>query len=445
MTHYDTIVIGGGPAGLAAAYPLKAAGQTVLVVENDLWGGTCPNRGCDPKKMLYTSVAAQDLTQQMQQHGLTGLPQVDWPALMAFKNTYTDKVPNNTLAGLKATGIDTAAGTAQFQDERTLTVGTTDYTADQFVIATGQQPALLPMKGQQYLKTSNDFLDLKTLPKRITFIGAGYIAIELANIAATAGAQVHIVQHNDRLLRQFPQTYTQKLAELLTQQKQIQFDYNVEIETITSEADGYHLQGTNGYQATTDLVIDATGRTPNVTALQLGNAGVTTDRHGVVVNDHLQSSNSRVYAVGDVVSKSQPKLTPVASFEGGYLGQLLTGQTTATIAYPTIPTIVYASPKLAMAGVSLETAQQNPAHYQVTTQDVTSWFTYMRIREPYAQVSTITDQQTGLLVGAVVLSESADRLINDFVVMIDQKTPAAQISKRIMTYPTVESDLSYFY
>lgn len=97
--QYDVVVIGGGPAGNAIASGLQAQGKSVLIVEADLWGGTCPNRGCDPKKILLSAVEAQQAAQHLQHQGLTGTPTIDWPALMAHKRGYTDGINDGTLKG----------------------------------------------------------------------------------------------------------------------------------------------------------------------------------------------------------------------------------------------------------------------------------------------------------------------------------------------------------
>ncbi|MCT3320755.1 NAD(P)/FAD-dependent oxidoreductase, partial [Lactobacillus sp. DS15_6] len=129
---YGTIVIGGGPGGLAAAYGL-AAKQKVLVVENDLWGGTCPNYGCDPKKMLYRGVEVKNAALRMNGFGISGTAKIDWPSLMAFKRSYTTGVPAGTLNGLTHAGITTLYGHAQLLGEHAVKVGSQNVTGEHIV------------------------------------------------------------------------------------------------------------------------------------------------------------------------------------------------------------------------------------------------------------------------------------------------------------------------
>lgn len=434
MSDYQTTIIGAGPGGNAAAYPL-AAHQKVLVIENDLFGGTCPNRGCDPKKMLYSAVETKQHVTQLHGFGLTGEPTIDWPALMAFKRTYTSQIPGGTKAGLNGAGITTIHDSPQILDAHTIQVGGKTVTTDNIIIATGQSPRALSMPGAALAKTSTDFLDLDTLPKRITFIGGGYIGFELANIAQASGAQVTLLHHNKRPLRAFPEDL---VAGLLAQMKATGIDVQLDTDPTEIRAEnGQFTISTNHGDIATDLVINATGRVPNVSGLGLETVGVQVDPHGIVVNDQLQTTVANIYAIGDVVSRTQPKLTPVAGFEGAFVAHHILGESTAPIAYPVIPTIVFGTEKLAQVGVSVNSALANPDQYSVTAMDVTQWYTYNRVKDPDARVTIVKDK-AGQVVGAASLSSVADELINTFA---DKFTV---VGEPIYAYPTPASDLDYF-
>lgn len=443
QTHFDTIIIGGGPGGLAAAYQL-AEQQAILVVENALWGGTCPNRGCDPKKMLYSAVEALDRQQALQTSGLVGTSAINWSELMAFKRSYTQQIPSGTLNGLQHAGIQTVTGTAHFSDAQTLQINDVSYTADHFIIATGQTPTLPEIEGRDLLQTSNEFLDLEQLPEKIAFIGGGYIAIELANIAVTAGAEVHIIQHNERILRDFPEVLTRQLISSL-QEKGIHFHFDTDVTRITQTSNQLTLSNQANFKLTVDAAFAAMGRKPNIDQLTLAKAGVTTSQHGIQVDDHLMSRNPRIFAIGDVVDRIQPKLTPVAGFEDRYVANQLLAKKTAPITYPLIPHTVYASPQISQVGISVADAQADPNRYRINQQTVTNWYTFNRIQESAAMVITIFDRQTDQIVGAAAYTTLAEELINYFTNLIKHRTTAAELTDTIYNYPSPASDLKYYY
>lgn len=437
---YDTIVIGGGPGGLAAAYGL-AAKQKVLVIESDLWGGTCPNYGCDPKKMLYRGVEVKNATLRMNGFGISGTARIDWPSLMAFKRSYTTGIPAGTLTGLTRTGIKTLYGRAQLLGQHMVKVGSQNVTGEHIVIATGHTPRFPDIPGANLLKTSRDFLDVDELPTSIAFIGAGYVSVELANIAAAAGADVHIIGHSDRLLRAFPKVATEALKQLLLKTG-IHFHPNVELTKISPLGTMTHLHA-DGFDLNVDMAVTAMGRIANVADLGLANAGIKSDLRGIPVDDHLRTAVANIYAIGDVNLKPQPKLTPVAGFEGRYVAQQILGSQ-EPIHYPAIPTIVFGPTELAKVGVALEDALAAPEQYQVTHNETTHWYTYNRIQDPDAQVWTIVDKSTGKLAGAVVLASLAEDLINTFAAVIDAGQEPSDLN-RIYAYPSAQSDLQYLF
>lgn len=434
MEKFDTIVIGAGPSGLAAAYDLKAGNQKVAIVENNLWGGTCPNRGCDPKKVLLSGVEARDRVAQLQGKGFDEVPYVNWKELERFKETFTDPVSKSSREGIVNAGITAIDGQPKFISENEIVVNGQDhYQANKFIIATGQRPSYLNIEGKENLLSSTDFLSLKKMPEDITFIGAGYIAFELANIANATGAKVHIIHHNDRPLKEFNKDYAFELVDQL-KNKGIDFNFNIDTQVIEQQANGQYLLKAKDFELTTDLVIGATGRIPNADFLDLEKANVKYSRHGIEVNAKLQTTNENIYAIGDVVATKQPKLTPVGGFEANYVSDLLLGKTNEDLKLPLIPTVVYGSPELAKVGV-----QDSD---KVVDQDVTNWFTYSHTNEPKAKVRIVLNDKDEII-GATLLSNQADSFINLLTMAIERHMTHKNVIKEIMAYPTAASDLEY--
>ncbi|GEO70015.1 dihydrolipoyl dehydrogenase family protein [Levilactobacillus acidifarinae] len=443
MQQFDTLILGGGPGGLAAAYGLHAQKQRVAVVEKDLWGGTCPNRGCDPKKILMAAVEAQARSETLQEHGLNGVPQIDWTALMAKKRAYTSMIPGGTESGLKAAGIAHFHGAAHFNDDGSVQVGDTQLNATNVIIATGQTPRLPQIDGQEWLRTSTDFLDLDTLPEDVTFMGAGYVGVELATIANAAGRRVHLVHHSDRPLRAFDADLVHDLLDRLTAAG-IDVRLDTDIVKVAPDGDQYQVTTKLGESWTTGLVFASAGRIPVDQDLGLDRVDVATTAHGITVNGHLQTTNPHIFAIGDVVDRPQPKLTPVASYEGQYLVTALTNPTAAPIHYPVIPSVVYGKSQLAQVGVTPTQAKQEPTTYRVNDLDITHWYSYQRIEDPRARIKVVIERSSGRIVGAAVLSMEAEQVINYLDFVIQQKLGPVAINQSILAYPTLASDLTYF-
>lgn len=395
--------------------------------------------------MLYGVVENKRQTNLYQGHGISGAGNVkiDWPAMMAFKRGYTDQIPAGTESGLAASGIDHVHGAASFIDQHTILVDQAHYTATNIVIATGAKANVPDISGAELLETSTDFLALDHLPKEIGFIGAGYVAIELANIAVEAGAVVHIFQHNNRILRGFPKEYSEKLVQLM-QEKGVIFHWNVNVTSLDKPASQIKVLTNHDDQVTLDRLFVAAGRDANITNLNLSVANIDSNHGGIIVNDHLQTTASNVYALGDAISKSVPKLTPVASYEGRYVASQIEQIDNAPLSYPVIPHTVFAGPELSQVGISLDEAQKAPDKYQIKAQKVGAWYTYHRVLDDSAMVTTIIDQKTGFVVGAVVLATNAEELINYFTDLINNHKTLATLSNQIPVYPSAASDLTYF-
>jgi glutathione reductase (NADPH) len=171
----------------------EKAGLEVAIIDSRPFGGTCALRGCDPKKVLVGVAEVVDSTKRLANRGVSPEASIDWPALMQFKRTFTEPVPENREKAFLGAGIAPFRGRARFVDQRSVAVGQDSLLAKHIVIATGARPATLNIPGEEHVTTSDKFLELDELPKRIVFIGGGYISFEFAHVASRAGARITIV------------------------------------------------------------------------------------------------------------------------------------------------------------------------------------------------------------------------------------------------------------
>ncbi|RRK10618.1 NAD(P)/FAD-dependent oxidoreductase [Lactiplantibacillus garii] len=431
---FDVLYIGAGHATFDGAAPLAATGVSVGVIESGLIGGTCPNRGCNAKITLDEAVK---ITREADRLGtvLKNHPQIDWTANVAHKQSIIDPLPQGLTARLEDAGAKIIKGHAQFKDAHTVTInGNQDVTAEKIVIATGLKPHRLAIPGTELAHDSEAFMNLTQLPDHLTIVGGGYIGMEFATMANEAGAAVTVLLRGDTVLRKFYQPFVQKVVADL-KQRGVTFITNANVQSFEQAGDQYRVNYGDHQQLTTDWILDATGRIPNLDGLGLTKVGVQFDaRTGVQVNDHLQTTVANIYAAGDVIQSDQPKVTPAAYFESKYLMQLFSGQTTAPIQFPTIPTVVFTSPRIAQAGVTVEQAAAQGL--KVTTNDLANYWYYQVDREPLAQSKQVHDA-AGHLVGVTEMSDQAENAVNALLPAIEFKMDRNQVNRLIGLFPTI--------
>lgn len=429
---YDVLYLGSGHGTFDGAIPLAAKGVKVAVVEGGLIGGTCPNRGCNAKITLDAPVALQRQLAALNPV-ITGDTTINWSANMAHKHEVIDGLPDFIGGLLKDNGVKVITGYGKLTAAHSVQVGDQTYTADKIVIATGLHSHRLAIPGSELAHDSEDFLNLTSLPARMTVIGGGYIALELATIANAAGSDVTILLRGQQALRQFHQPFVETvLSDLTDRGVQILRDTQV---TALKQADDA-LQVVTDTQGTleTDWVLDATGRDPNTQNLGLEDVGVAYTDHGITVNDHLQTSVPNIYASGDVIDKEQPKLTPTAIFESMYLSQTFAGETTEPIDYPAIPTVVFTSPRLAQVGVSVAQAQKDGATVE-TNHVPDDWYRQVG-KESQGDNALIFDAEHHLI-GATEVSEQAADVINTLLPAIEFQYGPAEIGRLVHLFPTI--------
>ncbi len=438
---YDVVIIGSGASGTTVAFEAQAAGLKVAIVEERSWGGTCVLRGCDPKKVLVGAAEARNLSTRLRGKGIKEAATISWTDLMAFKETFVEDVPESRLESFQEAGIETFFGPASFQNENTLQVGNDILSAKKIVIATGATPNTLKVEGQEHIQTSDDFLSLEKLPDSVVFIGGGYISFEFASIALAAGRDVHIIHHNSEPLKKFDPDFVAALVATLKEEG-IHFHFDTDITKINKNGEKLHIESKNGFSLETDLIIGATGRTPNIAHLALDKANIDYTKKGITVNEKLQTPNHpHIYACGDVAATKGAPLTPVVSMEAALVAKNILGGN-EKIDYPAIPSVVFTSPKLASIGISMEEANANPEKYQIKNHDTTNWYTYRRTNEKIALAKIIEDRETGQIKGAHFLSEEADYMINYIAILMKANLTLADLQSVIFAYPSPASDLT---
>jgi glutathione reductase (NADPH) len=445
--EYDLVVIGTGEAGGAPIRKCREAGWSVAVIDDHPFGGTCALRGCDPKKVLVGAAELVDWQRRMGGFGITGDAAVKWAELMAFKSSFTEPVPAAREAGLAKIGATSAHGEARFIAADRLQVGDRELQFRYVVLATGATPRRLGIPGEEHVISSTQFLELERLPERIAFIGAGYVSFEFAHVAHVCGADVTILGRGQPL-RSFDASL---VAALLDDSRSrgiaIRMDSEVTSVERRGDSNGFRVEAMHdGSQSTceVDLVVHGAGRVPHTARLDISAGNIRVDaRGGVVVNDFLQSvSNARVYAAGDVtMPKGSLPLTPVAAHEGAIVASNLLRGNHKRPDYRGVPSVVFTLPPLAAVGFTETAAREAGLDVRVKCEDTARWYSNRRVRQPLGMFKTIVENGTDRIVGAHLLGERADEVINVFALAVRFGIGARELRQMMYAYPTSGSDV----
>ena len=415
MKKYDYIILGTGPAAYQLIKLLATQHKSILVVESGLFGGTCPNVGCEPKIYLDGAVQAILSSRQFEKEGIISqIGKLNWSQLMKEKKERFASWPNETRKNISKIS-DVISGSAHFVDRQTIEVNRQYFQGNRIIIATGRRPHELSIPGAKFLHDSSDVLSLNKLPEHVTFIGGGYVAMELATFLAAAGSQVTILVRGDRVLRHFYQKYSRELV-VKMKERGIQFKFETEPTRITQLSDKYVVELNQDGPMVTDYVVNASGRTPNIEKLDLSAAQIDYSTRGIDVDRHLQTNVNNIYAIGDVTSQDIPNLTPVAEFQAQYLFNSLEKGLTQPINYPAIGTGVFAFPQLAQAGINPDSVLEDGDNFEIREYELSQSSLYAGQKEK--GLLTVIYDKANYIVGVSEISMSAVNDINYFVPII---------------------------
>jgi len=446
IEEFDVFVIGTGTAGKGVAKDCAKAGWKVAIADNREYGGTCPNRGCDPKKVLVGITEIIERSQNMLGLGISKMPEVNWQDLQKFKYKFTGAIPAATEKDLAALGIKMYHQSPKFLDENTLSVEGKTVKTKKIVIATGNKPMPLKIPGAELMLNSDDFLELEKLPESMIFIGAGYIGMEFAHIAARLGVEVTVIDTEPRPLSNFDEDMVAHLTEA-SEAIGIKFIFNAKASKV--EKLRKYLRVTaetkNGEEisAKAELIFNTAGRVPSIDELELEKGNVAFTNKGISVNEHLQNTtNPSVYACGDVSDSEGLPLTPLSSQESRVVSANLLGKYNKTEAhYPPQPSVVFTLPNVASVGLSEQQAKERGFDYVVKHKSVPSWFNSKRIANQHYAFKVIKDKETEKVLGAHLVGPDAGEMINMFVMAMCGGLSCHDLKAMIFAYPTWSNDI----
>jgi glutathione reductase (NADPH) len=444
--RFDVVIIGGGNAGIGVTGPIRRAGLSVAMIESRDLGGTCPNRGCTPKKVLVAAGQALHDIERASVHQIAvDRPELDWAALIARERDIIRDIPKNLERAMVRREVEVIRGYGVFTAPDTIRIGNRTLQADHIVIAAGSKPRPLAIPGAEHMITSDEMLSASKLPESVIFIGGGVISLEFGHVYARAGSSVTILEALPQLL---PAMDIDTVAMLQAESERIglQIRTDVRIERIEATGGRYRVIFTHeGIEkaAEADQVVNGAGRIADVDALGLAAGQVDHDNGRIAIDSYLRStSNPHVYICGDAVPNS-PQLSPIATYEGDLVGRNIVDGPKHSPDYANIATAVYTVPALAAVGLTEATAKTKGLSAKIHVNDMHDWFSARTYAETVAWSKIIVDRGSDLILGAHFVGHAGHELVNIFGLAMRFRIRASELREHIYAYPTFASDIKH--
>ncbi|CDN41316.1 MULTISPECIES: mercury(II) reductase [Paenibacillus] len=413
---YDFLIIGSGGAAFSAAIQAVEYGAKVAIIERGIVGGTCVNVGCVPSKTLLRAGEINHLAKSNPFLGLaTSTGKVDLEKLVEHKNELVASMREQKYEHLIGEyGFELIRGEATFVDEKTIEVSGRLVTAKRFLIATGASPSIPDIQGLRdvdYL-TSTSLLELKQLPKTVAVIGSGYIAMELGQLFHNLGSDVTLMQRSPRILKEYDPEISEAVTKALTEQG-IHLITGVTYDRIEASGDLKQVHiSVDGEKKVIEVeqLLIATGRKPNIEALNLNAANVNIgSKSEIVVDDFLNTSNPRIYAAGDVTMG--PQFVYVAAYEGRIAADNAIGGLEKKVNLEAVPGVTFTSPSVATVGLTEEKAKAKGYEVKTSILPLDSVPRALVNRETTGVFKLVADSKSLTVLGVHIVAENAGDVI----------------------------------
>ncbi|WP_026713425.1 dihydrolipoyl dehydrogenase [Flavobacterium daejeonense] len=447
MNSFDVVVIGSGPGGYVSAIRCAQLGfKTAIIEKYSTLGGTCLNVGCIPSKALLSSSHHYAEIAHFADHGIevAGDVKINLEKMIARKQAVVDQTSGGVKFLMDKNKITVFEGLGSFVDATHVAVAKADGTSETIeaknvIIATGSKPSSLPFIqiDKERIITSTEALKLKEVPKHLVIIGGGVIGIELGQVYLRLGAQVSVVEFMDRIIPGMDGALSKELTKVLKKQG-MKFYTSHKVQSVERAGDVVTVKAENAKGEVITLEGDyslvSVGRRPYTDGLNAEAAGVKISERGQVeVNDHLQTSASNIYAIGDVVRGAM--LAHKAEEEGTMVAEILAGQK-PHIDYNLIPGVVYTWPEVAAVGQTEEQLKAAGVAYKSGS------FPFKALGRARASadldgfVKILADAKTDEVLGIHMIGARTADLIAEAVVAMEYKASAEDISRMSHAHPT---------
>ena len=436
LIEADICVIGAGSGGLSVAAGAAQLGAPTVLIEADRMGGDCLNVGCVPSKSL---IAAAKHAHVLRQGGPFGIAPVEPEVDMKAVKRHIDQViagiaPHDSVERFEGLGVRVIKARARFTGPQEVEAGGQRIKARRFVVATGSRPAVPPIEGLQDVPffTNETIFENDVLPEHLIVLGGGPIGAELAHAYRRLGARVTILDIGPLLPKDDPELVAVVRASLEADGVEV-LDRIEVLRVLAGPAVVIRREGEERRIAGSHLLV-ATGRKPNIEALDLDAAGIAHDQAGITVTAGLKTTNSKVYAIGDVAGGLQ--FTHLAGYHAGLVIRNALFRLPVKAKPDTVPWVTYTDPELASVGLSEAQAEERGIAHEV-------------VRWPFAEndrarterategLVKLVVSKNGRVLGAAIVGAQAGELILPWVMAVTTNAKLSTMAGLVAPYPTL--------
>ncbi len=444
MQKTDLIIIGAGPGGYETALEAAKAGLSVTLFEGAELGGTCLNAGCIPTKCLVKNAEVVSQFKNSEQFGIDDFTfSLDFNKVMERKNNVVETLRAGIAQMMKMAKVNVVKGFAAFTDDHTVTCDGEEYTADNFIIATGSVSKALPIPGAdlECVMDSTRILSIDHIPESLTIIGGGVIGMEFAGIFSALGSKVTVIEFMKQILPPFDADIAKRLKAALTKQG-IKIITGAAATSITQDADyqcvvNYTVKDKEEQVVSSDLLM-AVGRAPRLDTCGLDKAGVEYTKRGIVVDEWMRTNVPHIFAIGDCNARMM--LAHVASFQGMHALNAILGHDD-DIDFNVVPSAVFTNPECGMAGLTEAQCKEKGMDVKIGQSFFRANGKALAMGESEGLVKLIFDAVSGCLVGAHIMGVQAADLAQQCADLMSRGTTRVQMLDIIFGHPTVSEVL----
>ena len=432
----DILVIGAGSGGLSVASGAVQMGARVVLLEGHKMGGDCLNYGCVPSKALIASGKAAYAQAHSSQYGVADVvPDVDYAAAKDHvAGVIATIAPNDSVERFEGLGVQVISEYGEFISDTEVQAGDTIIKARRIVIATGSSPLVPPIPGLDkvpYL-TNETLFDLRERPDHLLIVGGGPIGIEMAQAHRRLGCKVTVIEGAKALVNDDPETAAIVLDTL--REEGIEIAEDALAAEIRGKAGAIEVEAKDGRVFKGSHLLMAVGRKSNVDRLNLDKAGIETTKRGIKVDDRLKTTNSRVYAIGDVAGGLQ--FTHVASYHAGIVIRSAVLGLPAKAKTSHIPWATYTTPELAQVGLTeAEAREEHGGKLEVVRFEYEDNDRAIAERKTKGLIKVMV--MRGRPIGASIVGAQAGELIGLWALALANDMKMSQIAAMVAPYPTI--------